>query len=298
MRNAIRDLKTIGLRLAAFLFTRIKNFHWRYFHTGVVILWRFFSVDCIAFYYLGIRQTMSLWWAVAVKERRELLLHLRGLPHGVILRPASEDYEVFRQVFLQRDYDLRLNFEPKVIVDGGANCGYSSLFFASRFPSSRVVAIEPEKNNYECLRRNTTAYANVTPVCAALWPHNTLVQEVSGTNKSWSFQFREMSTFHGPVDSQTEGMSITTVLQRVGLANADLIKLDVEGAERELFSENFEQWLPQVKTAIIELHERYAPGVTEIVSRRAKEFGFRIGHRGENVLLIKDGGSPSSTSGA
>jgi FkbM family methyltransferase len=41
-----------------------------------------------------------------------------------------------------------------LIIDPGANIGASTLWFASNFPGSHVVAIEPEKNNCELLRRN------------------------------------------------------------------------------------------------------------------------------------------------
>lgn len=65
------------------------------------------------------------------------------------IRPGTSDMAVFRKIFLQREYSLECGQKPKLIIDGGANVGYASIFFAHKYPSAHIIAIEPEKRNYQ-----------------------------------------------------------------------------------------------------------------------------------------------------
>lgn len=47
------------------------------------------------------------------------------------IRMNTTDKDVFNEVFLEKAYDLGfLNPHPSTIIDGGANVGYKSIFFA------------------------------------------------------------------------------------------------------------------------------------------------------------------------
>ena len=51
-----------------------------------------------------------------------------------------------------------------MIVDCGANIGLPALWFALRFHSARIFAVEPEPRNFDILCRNVRDYENITPV--------------------------------------------------------------------------------------------------------------------------------------
>jgi tRNA G46 methylase TrmB len=68
------------------------------------------------------------------------------------LRVPSSDVETFEQIFIRQDYNFDVKKSPKTIVDAGANIGLASLYFASKFPNSNIVAIEPEESNFELLK--------------------------------------------------------------------------------------------------------------------------------------------------
>jgi len=57
-------------------------------------------------------------------------------------------------------YDSLLPFQPKTIVDAGANVGFASLFFKLKYPSSEIVAIEIEDNNVQSIKKNMQGFAN------------------------------------------------------------------------------------------------------------------------------------------
>ncbi|WP_408008756.1 hypothetical protein ACJROX_29700 [Pseudalkalibacillus sp. A8] len=60
-------------------------------------------------------------------------------------RGDSTDYDTFKYVFYEKEYRLStLTFKPEWIIDGGANVGYTSVYFAEQFPDAKIVAVESE----------------------------------------------------------------------------------------------------------------------------------------------------------
>ena len=58
---------------------------------------------------------------------------------------------------------------------------------------------------------------------------------------------------------KVQGVTIDMILQRYGIDRISLLKLDIEGAEREVFR-NCSSWIDKVDSLMIELHERMKPG--------------------------------------
>jgi hypothetical protein len=94
-----------------------------------------------------------------------------GLERPVLVRRRSRDVWVYRQVFLDRECELAMP-TPRLIIDAGANVGYTTLYFAARFPQARIVAIEPEAENCRQWSRNCGHLERAELVEAALWPRS------------------------------------------------------------------------------------------------------------------------------
>src|SRR5215469_5945413 len=111
-------------------------------------------------------QTLGLWGIRALSANlacgypRHLVLTTKGIKHPLFVRLRTSDVEVYEDIILKKEYDYPTSFSPRTIVDVGANCGMTSVFYANRYPDATVVAVEPETSNYSALVRNTRAYAN------------------------------------------------------------------------------------------------------------------------------------------
>jgi hypothetical protein len=46
---------------------------------------------------------------------------------------------MFEQIFYTKEYDINVPFEPKIIIDLGANVGFASVYFANRFPARKYL---------------------------------------------------------------------------------------------------------------------------------------------------------------
>ena len=214
----------------------------------------------------------------------EINVFLRMLNRHVTIRPGTSDLRCLGKVFVDYEYVIPFEINPRLIVDAGANIGLATLFFSSKFPGAKIIAIEPEQSNYELLVRNCSGMMNVTPRCAAVWNTDTSLQIANPDAEKWSFTVTP-GTLNG---SGIKALTIPQVLAQSGYDTIDILKLDIEGAERELFRDGCEEWLPRVKLIIIELHDRYAPGCTRAVYTKLCQMPFRQEIRGENVFVLLD----------
>lgn len=206
--------------------------------------------------------TRKLGWQHAFRFRSAMLAKRIGWHNGVSLRihPAnllypielrinSTDPDVYRQVLVEEEYAAVADKTIKSIVDCGANVGYTSAYFLSRFPSAHVIAIEPFPGNVEMCRRNLAPYGRrATVIEAAVWSHNSrLVLDHAGGNE-WGVRVRMAQA------GEVGGVEAID-LPSLGLNRIDLLKVDIEGSEAALFAHGTDHWLPRVSNIAIELHD-------------------------------------------
>lgn len=180
------------------------------------------------------------------------------------LRPApSSDIVVYRSVFLHRDYQLPsiLNgFRPRTIVDAGANNGFSTVWFAERFPDAAIHAIEPARENYAQIERNTAGFKNVRRTLGALWHRPGRVVLSNPNARHFSFKVTDA---HLP-DEGVPAVTPEELLQDTPDGRIDLLKIDIEGAERDLLRA-YPELCRRSRVILIETHDRTTPGSTEAV---------------------------------
>jgi FkbM family methyltransferase len=194
----------------------------------------------------------------------------------------TTDLSLFEEIIINAEYALEPSEPPSVIIDAGANIGLTSVFFANRFPTARIIAVEPEPANFELLKKNVAYYPNVTPLRAALWKEDGNVTLFDPGSGSWGFQTREQRDGESGTGS-VPSMSIATLMARCSLQWIDLLKVDIEGAEKEVF-ERAEAWIERVGILMIELHDRDKAGCTASVRSATRNFDLAWS-RGETTVL-------------
>ena len=191
----------------------------------------------------------------------ELKVGSPHLVHPVLVRPGTSDKQVFEQIFIDREYRCLDDLENlDFIIDGGANVGYSSAYFLSRFPTAFVYAVEPDAGNFRQLARNVRDYGapRYRLFEGAVWHEPTKLRFNSATTLSGLEWGRQVEEGEG---ADVPAVDIGTILRDSGLPRVSLLKLDVEGAEEQIFAHEPEQWLPLVDNIVIELHGRAAQRV-------------------------------------
>lgn len=219
-------------------------------------------------------------------------INLRYVPpfFDLRLRKNSTDLLAYHQIFTFKEYDMDLGFIPKFIIDAGANIGLATVFFSKKFPESKIVSIEPEQNNFSMLESNTKFLENVTCIKKAL--SNSVDITIDVVDKgfgNWGFvtQNQDVNDNSTIIDSVIT-ITIDQILLDYNLNHIDLLKIDIEGGEKQLFECNYENWLPKTKCIIIELHDGITTGSSRSFFKAISRYDFSYFNRGENLLFINN----------
>jgi hypothetical protein len=92
---------------------------------------------------------------------------------------------------------------------------------------------------------------------------------------------------YGEILHEVRGMTVDTIMKEEGIEHIDILKIDIEGAEREVFGDT-SSWIGKVDALIIELHDRMKPGCSRSFYEGSKGFDNKW-LRGENVYLTRRG---------
>jgi FkbM family methyltransferase len=190
------------------------------------------------------------------------------------VRPNSSDTVIVGQIFVDRVLNIsklkrcsdledflqaaRATGKRPLIIDGGANIGAASVYFSARCQDALVVAIEPEPSNFQLLVENTKGMP-VLPLPCALAATPQRVQVVDVGNGYLGFQTRPVTD----EEASEDDVGCVTINEIFEAHQEDsfpfIVKIDIEGAEKELFQQHTE-WMGKAPLIIIELHDWMLPG--------------------------------------
>jgi FkbM family methyltransferase len=211
------------------------------------------------------------------------------------------DWGTLSKIYYSEDYNINvLSISKKLIddlnnrqsssrtpliVDLGANNGISVRYFSEEYPMARIIAFEPDESNFNLARNNNLKNKdNIDWFNAA----------IGSVNMSGSLNDPGLGNNAYRIKEE-EGGSIRVIGLRdlirdyIGIGFSPfIIKIDVEGYEQELFSNNLE-WIDQFPIIIIELHDWLFPGQNNsknflnAIAGRNRDFVYI----GENIFSIR-----------
>jgi FkbM family methyltransferase len=192
-------------------------------------------------------------------------LQPKNCRYPIQIRHGTSDKYVAIEVLAHRQYAaLQSLSDVKTVVDAGANIGTASVFFLSAFPKCRVVSLEPDAGNFAVLECNVAPYGDrAKPIQIALWgTEESLVVSRGGFRDGAEWSFQVTKTERGS-SCEVQGTTISALIEELGWDTIDILKIDIEGAEREVFSAIDTAVLNRVRTIAVELHDNEARQVFE-----------------------------------
>lgn len=239
----------------------------------------------IAGYYgtFGVRGLFAICAYRLTGRPKEITVQPAGIRNPVHLRVRTTDVSVYSEMLVRKEYAFDLPVRPNVIVDAGANIGLASIFFAHQYPNAKIVALEAEASNFEILSRNVKPYPNILPVHGALWNRDGVIRVTEPDPSSRAFGKWGVVTHEGQEGVQIKAMTMRTLMKHANLDSIDLLKVDIEGAEKEVFEDC--DWINNVGCMLIELHDRFKPGCSASVS--AAMAGFASLQIGEMTIYTR-----------
>lgn len=217
------------------------------------------------------------------------ILQFDGLKNSFIFRPIAADVLIIRSIFEYEEYALPpiKDFQPKLILDCGGNIGCAAFYFANKYPTAQIYSIEPEKNNFLLLQYNTFLYKNVHSINSALWGKPAFI----GVKKEDDYNELGFTVFETTAENPEAMRTITVakLLAASGFDEIDILKIDIEGAEKEVFAApDVDDWLSKVKVLVIELHDRMKRGCSYEFFKAVSKYKWFFAFRGENLIFIRE----------
>lgn len=207
--------------------------------------------------HLGCSSTASLFGSYYFGRRAALQ---KFFPDAVIidlsewgkvpLRANPYDHVLLARTFVRQDYRVEASGVRR-ILDLGANIGTATVYLSRLFPQAEIACVEPSPYNTPLLKRAVAlngirarvfeaavgAESGTVNLNIAAHPECNSVYPVEGSSKT----------------VQVPALSVPEIMSEMGWDTIDVLKLDIEGAEKDVLRRN-NSWLSKVRIITGESH--------------------------------------------
>lgn len=238
----------------------------------------------------------NAWWAVRLfrnwpsfiyhylrAPRRPGVFHLR---RGIYLRmrAGTSDFRIVREILVRGEYEPA-GFEigeRDVVVDIGAQIGVFTVRAARAARAGRVFSFEPHPDNFVLLSDNV-ALNDLKQVTV----FNRAVAAQPGEHEFFISSFNTGGHSLYPKDGANQRIVVKTLalpdaLQEAGVDRIDYLKIDCEGAEREILHGLPDAWIARVRRIVMEVHDR-ADTTDAGLAGWLRQRGFEVRAEGDMV---------------
>jgi FkbM family methyltransferase len=162
-------------------------------------------------------------------------------------------------------------------VDAGARIGtFAARISRTLGAEGKIIAIEPEPRNFACLRKNIEANGlkNIIAIQKALWSQEQPLKiHLSGNSAAHSVHH---DPFYSSTDSSVcvEADTLDRILEELGIASVDFIKMDIEGSEIEALKGMRKTLASNVQLAIAAYHPVEGQLAHAVIVPQLAQLGF------------------------
>lgn len=187
------------------------------------------------------------------------------------LRSNSTDFMAFTHVWLIKEYHNE-NFTIKnndVVIDIGAHIGLFSLYASNYCLDGKILSFEPVKENFSLLKQNINLNnkKNISFFNCAVSSKNELVKVFLDDDDSGHTLFSSGTNFE-----KVQSKSLEKIFIENGIEHCDLLKLDCEGAEYEIFETLPHELFSKIQKIVIEYH--FADTQPELLKKLIEQLKF------------------------
>jgi FkbM family methyltransferase len=160
---------------------------------------------------------------------------------------------LFEEIFIYRSYRFKSSGNSPLIFDCGSNIGISILYFKIFHPACRIMAFEPDLQNFRLLKRNVEVN-KMNKVTL----HNYALGERDGTCKLFNGRAGQGGLNSSIYSDESNANFSEVAMKKISgfiHEEIDFMKMDVEGAEGEIIQELSESGkLNSIKEMVLEFH--------------------------------------------
>ena len=169
----------------------------------------------------------------------------RNLAHPVFIRPGTRDAHTVINNVVREEYGLTDLGSPTWMIDAGAYTGDTTAYFLSKYPGLKSIALEPNPPSHAMAEINLQPYGTRAIL---------LKKGLFTTEGAASFSGESTGASISDTGFSIDCTTIPSLIQQYNIPRIDLLKMDIEGAEEAIFSNNPGSWIDRVGLLIIEIH--------------------------------------------
>ena len=142
------------------------------------------------------------------------------------------------ETFLEKIHEINLTekLDGKIVLDVGAECGDTALFYASL--GATVYSFEPIKENFDAMKRNLSLNPElekrVIPINIAVGKDGDLQFFKDANTPTYGASFVYNKRGKNVITENIQGLSLDSVLQKYKIEQVELMKMDCKGCEYHL----------------------------------------------------------------
>lgn len=211
------------------------------------------------------------------------LVQIEWRGQSVLLRPGTQDFFIFHEIFIDDDYNLSGHDQRLgTVIDLGANAGLFSSALLSK--AERVISVEAVGENYRHTLRNLKLNDGVAEDVLHLAVsahsgetlklyHNSRNSGGHSVDRNWSEQQSTDTNYE-----TTQSISLADLIAWARCETVDLLKCDIEGSEYDAFLATDEQTLQKIERIVMEVHisETYPPSRLLELIDHLRSAGFQV----------------------
>ena len=190
------------------------------------------------------------------RAKKYLPVHLRCVDGTLLVRPESTDRRLVKQIFGDGEYRPIDGWTYRTVLDCGANCGLFAAYAQSQGGAilQAYIGVEPDPESFDILSEmlQIRGMRSISRLFQAAVAETDGTARFDTTGDSWVHRLADQGSL------QVRTLSINSLLDRAGLAEVDLLKLDIEGGEKAVM-ETLPAWRDRVRCIVIELHQNWHP---------------------------------------
>lgn len=208
--------------------------------------------------------------------------------YTVFCRNESDYNILFDEIFVEEIYKFSSDKKNPFIIDCGSNIGLSILYFKILYPGSKILAFEPDVDNYKVIVKNIKInnIKNVTVYNLALYDKVGKTYLYYESKKGSALGNTTDIKWGDRKDFSKKLVKTDCLSNYLNNKKVDFLKIDVEGAEKLIFND-IKKYLISIKELALEYHSVNNPSNKKnykYIINLLKENGFLLDVRKINMV--------------